>query len=194
MATNSSIFAWEIPRIEKPGGLQCMVSQRVTHDFATVCMHAHSLHSCPTLCNPMDCSPPGSSDHGILQARILDSVVMPSSWGYSQPRYWTRVSCVSCIVGRFFTTEPLGKPQFRHLQQQILTVKLKSISNLLYAWITWKTHIQTYTCFLSLCIFFKYWGDSVLGNIWEESGQMTLRRRKMANNDLEKVFTCSAMR
>ena len=35
-------------------------------------MHAKSLQSCPTLCDPMDCSPPGSSAHGILQARILE--------------------------------------------------------------------------------------------------------------------------
>ena len=39
--------------------------------------------SCPTLWEPMDCSPPGSSVHGILQARILEWVVMPSSWGSS---------------------------------------------------------------------------------------------------------------
>ena len=36
------------------------------------CMSAHLFQSCPTFCNPMDCSPPGSSDHGILQARILE--------------------------------------------------------------------------------------------------------------------------
>ena len=42
--------------------------------------------SCPTLCNPMDCSPPGSSIHGIFQARILERVVMPFSRGSSQPR------------------------------------------------------------------------------------------------------------
>ena len=37
-----------------------------------IVMHAKSFQSCLTLCNPMDCSPPGSSLHGILQARILD--------------------------------------------------------------------------------------------------------------------------
>ena len=56
--------------------------------------------SCPTLCNPMECSPPGSSVHGILQARILEGVVMPSSRGSSQPRDWTQVSCTA---DRFFT-------------------------------------------------------------------------------------------
>ena len=56
--------------------------------------------SCPTLCNPMDCSPPGSSDHGILQARILEWVAIPFSRESSQPRNWTRVLC---IVGWFFS-------------------------------------------------------------------------------------------
>ena len=55
---------------------------------------------CPTLCNLMDCSPPGSSVHGILQTRILEWVAMPSSRGASWPRnrIW-----VSCIAGRIFT-------------------------------------------------------------------------------------------
>ena len=56
--------------------------------------------SCPTLCDPMDCSPPGSSVHGILQARILEWAAIPSSRGSSWPRNWT---WVSCIAGRFFT-------------------------------------------------------------------------------------------
>ena len=55
----------------------------------------------------MDCSPPGSSVHGILQARILEWVAMPFSRGSSQPRDGT---WISCIAGRFFTTETPGKP------------------------------------------------------------------------------------
>jgi len=42
-------------------------------------MHAESLQSCPNLFDPLDCSPPGSSVHGILQSRILEWVAMPSS-------------------------------------------------------------------------------------------------------------------
>ena len=53
--------------------------------------------SCPTLCNPMDCSLPGSSVHGILQARILEWVAISFSRGSSRPRDRTQVSC---IVGR----------------------------------------------------------------------------------------------
>ena len=55
----------------------------------------------------MDCSPPGSSIHGISQARILEWVAISSSRGPSRPRDRTCISCVSCIAGRFFTTEPL---------------------------------------------------------------------------------------
>ena len=54
---------------------------------------AKSLQLCPSLCDPMDCSSPGSSVYGILQARILEWVVMPSFRGSSQPRDWTRTSC-----------------------------------------------------------------------------------------------------
>ena len=50
--------------------------------------------------DPMDCSPPGLSVHGILQARILEWVAIPSSRGSSQPRDWTQVSH---IAGGFFT-------------------------------------------------------------------------------------------
>ena len=55
--------------------------------------------SCPTLCDPMDCSLPGSSIHGILQARILEWVAISFSRGSSQPRDQTRVSL---IAGRRF--------------------------------------------------------------------------------------------
>ena len=55
-----------------------------------------SLQSHLTLCNPMDRRPPGSSVHGILQARILEWVVMPSSRGSTRPRDRTQVSYVSC--------------------------------------------------------------------------------------------------
>ena len=73
-------------------------------------MHANLPQSCPTLSDPMDCSPPGSSVHGILQARTLAWVAISFSRGSSQPRDRTHVSWSSCTVGRFFTTEPLEKP------------------------------------------------------------------------------------
>ena len=59
------------------------------------------LLSCIWLCaTPWSVAPPGCSVHGILQARIMELVAMPSSRGSSPPRDWT---CVSCTAGRFFT-------------------------------------------------------------------------------------------
>ena len=58
------------------------------------------IQSCPTLYDPMDCSLPGSSVHGILQARILERVAMPFSRRSSQPRDQTHGSFVSCIGRR----------------------------------------------------------------------------------------------
>ena len=55
-------------------------------------------------------APPGSSVHRILQTRILEWIAMHSFRGSSRPRDQTCISCVSCMVGRFFITELLGKP------------------------------------------------------------------------------------
>ena len=66
-------------------------------------MTLDTLHVCwvtlvmPDSCDPVDCSPQGSSVPGILQARMLEWVAMPSSRGSSQPRDRTRVSFISCI-------------------------------------------------------------------------------------------------
>ena len=65
---------------------------------AYVCVLVAQL--CLILCDPKDCSLSGSSAHGILQARILVWVTIPSSRGSSQPRYQTQVSRT---VGKFFT-------------------------------------------------------------------------------------------
>ena len=78
MATHSSILAWEIPWTEDPGWLWSMGSQRVGHDWATAAA-AKSLQSCPTLCDPIDGSPPGSPIPGILQARTLERVAISFS-------------------------------------------------------------------------------------------------------------------
>jgi len=79
--------------------LQSMGSQRVRHDqqlnnnnnycihliYISLCMHAKSLQLCPTLFDPMDCSLPGFSVHGILQASILECVAMTSSRDLPHP-------------------------------------------------------------------------------------------------------------
>ena len=59
------------------------------------------------LCDPRDCSPPGSSVHGILQPRILRWIAIPFSREFSQPRDPTRVSCIAPVS---LPSESLGKP------------------------------------------------------------------------------------
>ena len=111
MATQSSIRAWEIPWTEEPGGLQSLGLQRVGHHWTTntyflclcilltvgtfggVCVLVAQL--CLTVCNL-----PGSSVHGVLQARIMEWIAIPFSRDSSWPRDWTQVSCTA---GRFFT-------------------------------------------------------------------------------------------
>ena len=68
--------------------------------------------SCPTLCGPMDCRPPGSSIHGILQAKILKWVAISYSRGSSQPRDRTRVSC----IGKWGPLQS-GKPCFLYIRK-----------------------------------------------------------------------------
>ena len=63
--------------------------------------------SCLTLCDPMDCSPPGSSVHGILQTRIPEWVAIPFSRGTSRPRNGIKVSR---IADEFFTLRHQGSP------------------------------------------------------------------------------------
>ena len=66
---------------------------------------------CPTLCDPMDCSPPGLSVHGILQARILEWVAISFSREiFPTQRLKLGLLYLQHLAGRFFTTEPLGKP------------------------------------------------------------------------------------
>ena len=77
------------------------------------------------LCDPMDCNPWSSFVHEILQARILEWVAWPSSRKSFLPRDRTQVSC---ITGRFFTTEPLGKP----LADVIKYLKVERLS-----WVIW---------------------------------------------------------
>ena len=90
--------------------------------------------SCPTLCDPIDSSPPGSPVPGILQARILEWVDIPFSRASSQPRDQTRVSC---IEGRFFNIwatrrAPLAQliePKIENFKIEILQANLQKYMN-----------------------------------------------------------------
>ena len=101
------------PRVQKntlPTHLQVNILGWVkTHldgvTIRTMCVSVTQL--CLTLCDPMGCCLPGSSVHGISQARILQWVAISFSGGSSQPRGQTHVSCTA---GRSFTSELPGMP------------------------------------------------------------------------------------
>ena len=69
-----------------------------------LCIHAKLLYLCPTLCDPMDCSPPDSSVHGIFLARILGWVAMLSSRGSSHLGIQPASLESPALAGGFFTS------------------------------------------------------------------------------------------
>ena len=75
---------------------------------------------CLTLCDPKDCSRPGSSVHRIFQARILEWVAISCSKGSSQSRDWTFVSWVSWIAGRLFTHQGNREAQLEEMMWLLL--------------------------------------------------------------------------
>ena len=92
---------------------ECRLTTIVISPPNSSCLCMSCCFSWVRLCDPMDRSPPVSSVHGILQARIVEWVAMPSSRGYFWPRDQTCVTQVSCI-GRqvLYHLVPPGKPEF----------------------------------------------------------------------------------
>ena len=88
---------WDFPGKSTGVGCHCLLHYMM---LQLVNYLVNNTQSCPTLCNPVDCSPPGSSFHGILQARILEWEAIAFSRGSSPS--WNRTR-ISCIAGRFFT-------------------------------------------------------------------------------------------
>ena len=100
--------------------------------------------SCVTLCDPVDYGLPGSSVHGIFQARILEWVAISFSRRSSWPRNWTRVSH---IVGRCFTIWATGKPKNSgvgslSLLQQIFPIQESNLGLLHCRWIVYQLSYQ----------------------------------------------------
>ena len=92
-------FYWSIVDFQYCVSFRCTAQW---FSYITKCVRMCVRHSgCLTLWDPMDCSLPGSSVHGILQTRILEWVAILFSRGSSRPRDWT---WVSHIAGRLFTT------------------------------------------------------------------------------------------
>ena len=80
------------------------------------------------LCDPLDCSPPGSSVHGIFQTRILEWVAISSSRGSSWQGDWTHVSFISCLAGGFFPTKPPGKCKNSSCQYKLVRLEVRCFS------------------------------------------------------------------
>ena len=112
-ASSNSVVQVKIQRLREAESLsQGRVSEWVSE----------VAQSCPTLCNPMGCSPPGSSVHGIFQTRILEWVAISFSRGSSGPRYRT---WVSCIAGMLYHLSHQG---IIKITQLLLTDKINSVS------------------------------------------------------------------
>ena len=95
-----------------------LVSSQVFLEIYNNTLHVYEsesevAQSCPTLCNPVDCSPPGSSVHEILQARILESVAISLSRGSSQPRDRTQVSCIAGLRFTLWATKEANFTVFK---------------------------------------------------------------------------------
>ena len=86
----------------------------IPNNFGRLILYSYSVfvtQSCLTLCNAMDCISPGSSVHGILQARIMEWVAIPFSRGSSQPRDQTSISCLLHRQSGSLPPAPHGRPK-----------------------------------------------------------------------------------
>ena len=96
-------------QITSAQALVCMTGEEpwLFHTFHYMCVFCRVR----LFCNPMDCSPPGSSVHGISQARILEWVAISFSRGSFQHRKWIRVSCIPSFQEDSLPLEPLELPE-----------------------------------------------------------------------------------
>ena len=111
--------------------------------------------SCPSLCNSLDCSPPGSSLHEILQVRILEWVAMPSSRGSLWPRDETWVSCLLRWWVDSLPTELSRKPSYLYKHRYLFFEILKELE-CAYVSINWYaalSHLSSHLNFLCFSFF-----------------------------------------
>ena len=133
----------------------CLLCLEISLIFQIMWVCAKLLQPCSTVCDPMDHSLPGSSVHGILQARILEWVAMPFSRGSSQPRDWTRVSISPGLAGSFFTTGATWEALSMCISEQIWTW----VTGIRF-WVCWQFHLfvnpkwcsisNSFWCFLNI--------------------------------------------
>ena len=108
----------------------------ITPKICIMHLRARLLQSCLTLCDPVDHRPPGSSVHGILQAKIVEWVVMPFSRVSFRSRNQTSISYISCFGRRVLYH--LGSPYY-------------ASTRYLSLWWTWKTQNENSTVLTSIC-------------------------------------------
>ena len=110
---------------------------------------------CSTLCDPMACSLPGSSVHGILQARILELVAISFSRGSSQPSDW---NWVSCIAGRFYWWSHQQRPFFPSCLSWSICLSIQAVNELrtlkIYS-ISVVVLFYLWSCFPRFCVWDK---------------------------------------
>ena len=105
-----------------------------------MCVCAKSFQSCLTLCNPMDHNLPGSSVHGILQARILEWVAWPSSRGSSHLGIKPRSLTFPALAGEFFTISTTSKDHitctcvYKCIKNIFMFVPLAHLYNHVFNW------------------------------------------------------------
>ena len=112
LCSNRKLIQGLIKFIHRSGGSQCILQEWgvvrnvLCLEYTGACLVAQS---CPTLRDTIDCSMPGSSVPGTLQARTLEWVAISSSRGSPQPRDQTRKSCLSCSAGDQGFNQSLGQ-------------------------------------------------------------------------------------
>ena len=121
-----------------------LLVKKVRSDGKSVCVCVLVSQSHPALCNPTDCSWPGSSVHGILQTRVLERFAIPFSRWPSWPRDWT---CVSCSAGSFFTIRAinLSEPQGMSLCSKVHRKRTNFFPYLLHSIRTSGALLTTYS-------------------------------------------------
>ena len=101
-----------------------------------------SFQSCPTLCDPMDCSPPGSSVHGIFQARVWSGLPFPPPGDRPDPRIEPTCLTSPAFTGRFFTTSTTWGAKFEQ------TVSMASVTTSFQ----WSLKTPVSSCYSNLYI------------------------------------------
>ena len=145
------------------------------HEFAQLC---------PTLCNPMDCNPPGSSLHGILQARVLQWVAISFSRESSQPRDWTWVSCVPGRCFNLWATReaPTSQPGVKSCHWEFYSFKGTTSHCLQPSTKSQRIKLNPYSWKLRKQWFYKGYSKASQNMLWQYF-QLTIYKQLFPSHD-----------